>query len=58
MKQTRKSSAPDSVDFVELVRTRAYELYEQRGRQDGFDVEDWLTAEQQVQGMHTQRAAA
>jgi hypothetical protein len=29
---------------------RAYELYEQRGRADGFDVQDWLQAEQEVHG--------
>jgi len=30
------------------IRRRAYELYEQRGREDGHDVEDWLCAEEQV----------
>ena len=29
----------------ELIATKAYELYEQRGRTDGHDVEDWLRAE-------------
>ena len=27
------------------IRVRAYELYEQRGREDGRDLEDWLQAE-------------
>lgn len=26
----------------------AYQLYERRGRQDGYDLEDWFTAEQLV----------
>jgi hypothetical protein len=29
----------------EAIRTRAYELYLERGGQDGFDVDDWLKAE-------------
>jgi Protein of unknown function (DUF2934) len=32
------------------IRLRAYELYEQRGREDGRDVEDWLQAESDVFG--------
>jgi len=27
---------------------RAYELYEQRGRQEGMALEDWLEAERQL----------
>ena len=27
------------------IRTRAYELYEGRGREDGHDLDDWLRAE-------------
>ncbi len=32
----------------EDVRRRAYELYEERGREDGHEVEDWLRAEEEV----------
>ena len=32
----------------EAVRRRAYELYEQRGREDGQALQDWLEAECQV----------
>ena len=35
-------------DKAERIRRRAYEIYEQRGRQDGLEVEDWLRAEQEV----------
>lgn len=31
-----------------LIRTRAYELYEQRGKQDVHAEEDWLSAEAEV----------
>jgi hypothetical protein len=34
----------------ERIARRAYELYEQRGRQEGRDVEDWVKAEQQLAG--------
>jgi hypothetical protein len=39
----------------EDVERRAYELYEQRGREDGRDWDDWLQAEREVLGADTQR---
>ena len=30
------------------IRRRAYELYEARGRQEGFDRDDWTQAEAEV----------
>jgi Protein of unknown function (DUF2934) len=32
-------------DIEESIRRRAYELYEERGRVDGFALDDWLRAE-------------
>lgn len=32
----------------DLIRGRAYELYERRGREDGHDLEDWLEAEAEI----------
>ncbi|MGC2196231.1 MAG: DUF2934 domain-containing protein [Terriglobales bacterium] len=29
------------------IRRRAYALYEERGREDGHDMDDWLDAEAQ-----------
>jgi hypothetical protein len=37
-----------SADAVEAIRVRAYELWEQRGRQHGGDAEDWLEAEAEI----------
>jgi DUF2934 family protein len=34
----------------EDIRQRAYELYEQRGRVDGFHEQDWHEAEAQIRG--------
>lgn len=32
----------------ELIASRAYELFEQHGCQEGHDCEDWLEAERQI----------
>ena len=32
----------------ELICQKAYKLYEQRGKQDGRDIEDWVTAEAEL----------
>jgi hypothetical protein len=43
------AEGPESPDIVqEQIRQRAYELYEQRGREDGHDLDDWLAAESEV----------
>jgi hypothetical protein len=34
----------------EDIAHRAYELYTQRGRAPGYDVEDWIRAERQLGG--------
>jgi Protein of unknown function (DUF2934) len=39
---------PDTVRSQELIRARAYELYESRGREPGQDEQDWLRAEQEM----------
>jgi hypothetical protein len=36
----------------EQIRRRAYELYEARGRADGFDQEDWDRAKAEVLSRH------
>jgi len=35
-------------EFQEQVRVLAYQIYEQRGRADGHDLDDWLQAEGEV----------
>jgi hypothetical protein len=37
-----------SLNLEDEVRRRAYDLYEQRGGEQGHDVEDWLRAEEEV----------
>lgn len=35
-------------ELQEHIRQRAYELYEQHGRNSGHDLEDWLQAESEL----------
>jgi len=35
-------------DLTPQIATRAYELYEQRGRGDGQARQDWLKAEREI----------
>ena len=44
---SRPASSPDPND----VARRAYEIYESRGRIDGYDVEDWVQAERELQSI-------
>jgi len=37
-----------SVDLNPAIATRAYELYEQRGRKDGGAAQDWGQAEEEI----------
>jgi hypothetical protein len=48
-----------ATDLNERVRTLAYTLYEQRGRQEGYAEQDWLQAEAEILGLEkTFKAAA
>ena len=42
----------DGVISSDDIRQRAYELYEQRGRLDGFHEQDWHEAEAQIRSAH------
>ncbi len=41
------ANAKESV-LYERIAQRAYELYEQRGCQAGYELEDWLQAEREI----------
>jgi hypothetical protein len=45
-------------DVQEQIRMRAFELFEQRGKQEGYDLEDWLQAEEEITGRRTLAQAA
>jgi hypothetical protein len=46
-----------SQNLEEQIRSRAYELYEARGRDNGHDMEDWLRAESEISGNSSKAAA-
>jgi hypothetical protein len=49
--ETRKDSEmqPSTNDALDLVKQRAYELWEQQGRPEGYDMEFWSQAERELQ---------
>ncbi len=50
--------AESGQDVQEQIRMRAFELYEQRGKLEGFDLQDWLQAEEEITGGRTLAQAA
>jgi len=55
---TTQQTTESSSDLQEQIRRRAYELYEQRGREDGHALEDWLQAESEVTQTKAKTVAA
>jgi len=53
-----KQVAEYAVDLQEKIQNRAFELYEQRGKVDGHDLEDWLQAESELVQPKTKKASA
>ena len=56
-REPRSPKPAQSSDIEERIRRRAYEFYEQRGRVDGFALDDWLQAERDIFGAQKQRKA-
>ena len=54
-----KSDEPTVLIPIEQqIQKRAYELYEQRGKTDGHDLDDWLQAECEIKGTQANAATA
>ena len=54
-----KSNKPTVLTPIEQqIQQRAYELYEQRGRTEGNDLDDWLQAEYEIKGTQANAAKA
>ena len=53
-----KQVATADLRIEEEIRQRAYELFEARGGQDGYELEDWLRAEEEITGRKSDAAAA
>jgi len=59
--QIRKAASPISptpIDLEAQIRTRAYELYQERGCAPGQENEDWLRAEHEVLARNNQQQRA
>jgi Protein of unknown function (DUF2934) len=41
------TSEPQDLELEDQIRQRAYELYEARG-EDGYELEDWLRAKEEI----------
>jgi hypothetical protein len=52
MNENRPKKPPTAInepqELEPQIRLRAYELYEERGREDGHDEEDWLRAKEEI----------
>ena len=47
-RQTPTQVTKSTPDVQEQIRHRAYDLYEQRGRAEGHELDDWLHAESET----------
>ncbi len=45
----------ESVSLEEQIARRAHELWEERGRDHGHDLIDWLRAEREISEWHQQK---
>ncbi len=56
--RTTHQTTQATSELQEQIRLRAYELYQQRGRDDGHELDDWLQAESEVTQPKARIAAA
>jgi DUF2934 family protein len=47
-----------NAEFENEIRRRPYELYEQRGSVNGYDLDDWLQAEAELLRVKRRKTAA
>ena len=57
-KPTANIATESHPNLEEQIRRRAYEIYEERGREDGNELDDWLRAEAEITGTGVKAAAA
>jgi hypothetical protein len=57
-RQTSTQVTKSTQQLQEQIRRRAYEFYEQRGGEDGHELDDWLQAESEVTQKHARPVAA
>ena len=42
------TSGPQDIELEDQIRQRAYELYEERGREEGHELEVWYRAKEEI----------
>ena len=50
LSKSATKTAAATLPLEERIRIRAYEIYLQRGGEDGSELDDWLQAEQEILG--------
>ena len=58
VKKPPTAAQAEPQNLEEQIRHRAYELYEERGREDGHDLDDWLRAEAEIVQRRSRTIAA
>jgi hypothetical protein len=53
-----KPRSQKPAELEDEIRRRAYELYEQSGRVDGYELDDWLQAEAELLSVKSRKTAA
>ena len=56
-KKTTNTGTRPNPSLEQQIRNRAYQLYEERGQEDGHELEDWLRAEAEISRMVAKAAA-
>jgi hypothetical protein len=56
-KKPPASEMDDPQGLKSQIRQRAFELYQERGRKDGHELDDWLLAEEEITTQKTRIAA-
>ena len=57
-KKSPTSVTSEPQELEHQIRLRAYELYEERGREDGHEQEDWVRAEAEITNKKARTVAA
>lgn len=57
-KRPATSALVEPETLEDQIRARAYELYEERGKEEGHDLDDWLRAEAELTSNKHRSAAA
>jgi hypothetical protein len=57
IKKPPASEMDDPQGLKSQIRQRAFELYQERGRKDGHELDDWLLAEEEITTQKTRIAA-